>query len=222
MDGRWIGRDIELKDYSPYIFIANRFYSFDILGKFWQQNQPNLVSAEDLVSFISDMDLSDTPWIEKALKEHGVSECNKEKMSEYASCLPQVVNQWIRDKMSTGEGAWCACFVYFCTGGFKTWKPKDPFCTVRAKEYCNVWKQSSHPVFGAIVVLTTKGGCHVSFVVGEDSKNVYVLGGNQDNAVRISAYAKDRVIGYRFPEGIRSTPPITVHSSGDTKPASTR
>jgi len=56
------------------------------------------------------------------------------------------------------------------------------------------------PCVGAIVVFSRDGGGHVGFVVGLDKYgNLMVLGGNQGDCVRISAFSFDRVIGYRWP-----------------------
>lgn len=222
MDGRWIGRDSEQIDSNPYLFVANRFYKFDILGQFWQQNQP-IIPFEDLSTIIQSMDFSDLPWLEKAIKEIGVSETNRTKMDEYVGCLPSKDANIIKGKMDTDEGPWCACFIYFCTGGFVGW-PTKPCDTVRAREYCNVWSAQQTPVLGAIAVLKFKSGnCHVAFVIGEDLNSIYVLGGNQGNAVQLSKYAKNLVIAYRYPQGKRKRRPISIiPGSGSDKEDSTR
>ena len=38
---------------------------------------------------------------------------------------------------------------------------------------------------------------HVAFYIREDSKFIYCYGGNQSNTVKVSAYFKNRVLGYR-------------------------
>jgi hypothetical protein len=40
----------------------------------------------------------------------------------------------------------------------------------------------------------------VGFYVRETARYVFLLGGNQSNAVNIAAYPKTRVIGYRMPK----------------------
>jgi hypothetical protein len=46
------------------------------------------------------------------------------------------------------------------------------------------------------------GGGHVGFVVGESASNLYILGGNQSNAVNIMPIAKTRLIATRWPASL--------------------
>jgi uncharacterized protein (TIGR02594 family) len=60
------------------------------------------------------------------------------------------------------------------------------------------------PALGAIVVLSSNRGPasgHVGFYAGEDGLFVYLLGGNQNDQVTISAFQKKRVVGFRWPMG---------------------
>ena len=58
-------------------------------------------------------------------------------------------------------------------------------------------KPLAKPVKGCIAVLKRKGGNHVAFVDHVDGNMLYLLGGNQGNQVGISAYPKDRLLGFR-------------------------
>jgi uncharacterized protein (TIGR02594 family) len=40
---------------------------------------------------------------------------------------------------------------------------------------------------------------HVGFYMGQGANHIHVLGGNQDNAVRVGQYGSDRLLGYREP-----------------------
>lgn len=61
----------------------------------------------------------------------------------------------------------------------------------------------SAPVYGAIAVLwrgspsSWKG--HVGFYVGREGDRLFLLGGNQGNAVNISHYRISRLLGFRWP-----------------------
>lgn len=41
---------------------------------------------------------------------------------------------------------------------------------------------------------------HAGFYAGDDGDNVLILGGNQNNAVSIQSYTKDKILGFRWPE----------------------
>ncbi len=52
-----------------------------------------------------------------------------------------------------------------------------------------------------IVVLERDGGGHVGFFAGLEGENVLILGGNQHDAVNVSAFPVARVLGVRRLEG---------------------
>ncbi|QGY44142.1 TIGR02594 family protein [Maribellus comscasis] len=59
------------------------------------------------------------------------------------------------------------------------------------------------PRIGCVVVLwaedvsSWKG--QAGLYTGEDSENVFLLGGNHDNTIKIKAYPKERILSYRWP-----------------------
>lgn len=61
----------------------------------------------------------------------------------------------------------------------------------------------ANPSLGCVVVFNRTGGFHVGFVVGKDKDGrLLVLGGNQGDAVSIAAFSTDRVMAYRWPQGV--------------------
>jgi uncharacterized protein (TIGR02594 family) len=96
---------------------------------------------------------------------------------------------------TTDEVPWCSSFV--------NWVMKragyTPTRSAAARSWATYGKDTP-PVQGCIVVLTRNGGGHVGFYVKSSANYVWVLGGNQSNAVNISAYPKSRVIAYRVPK----------------------
>lgn len=96
---------------------------------------------------------------------------------------------------TTDEVPWCSSFV--------NWVMKragyTPTRSAAARSWATYGKETP-PVQGCIVVLTRNGGGHVGFYVKSSANYVWVLGGNQSNAVNISAYPKSRVIAYRVPK----------------------
>jgi hypothetical protein len=51
-----------------------------------------------------------------------------------------------------------------------------------------------------VAVFGRDSGGHVGFLVGESAAHLYVLGGNQSNAVSIAPLAKRRLLGLRWPQ----------------------
>lgn len=95
------------------------------------------------------------------------------------------------------ETAWCSAFANWCckeSGYEYTGK-------LNARSWMDIGWYTEKPEFGDIVVFwresvsSWKG--HVGFYVCERYGYVYVLGGNQNNQVKISAYPKTRLLGYR-------------------------
>lgn len=98
------------------------------------------------------------------------------------------------------ETAWCAAFANTML--------KRAGCvfqkTLNARSFLDLDGETKEPKLGDIVVLwresaeSWKG--HVGFYVNETESHINILGGNQSNRVKISAYPKHRLLGYRVPE----------------------
>jgi uncharacterized protein (TIGR02594 family) len=93
---------------------------------------------------------------------------------------------------------WCTAFVTWC---IKQSGIKAPPNSGLARSWLNWGEALDKPRLGAIAVFSTFGlGGHVGFYVAENPTQVYVLGGDQVHMVNISAYSKDRLLGYRWPQ----------------------
>jgi uncharacterized protein (TIGR02594 family) len=135
------------------------------------------------------------PWLAIARSYDGLREI---KGKEHA---PEILEFWelighpeIRDD----ETAWCAAFAGACLekAGFASTK------STMAKSYISWGKVLNKPKLGAIAIFNRTGNPafgHVGFYVGEDAKNVFVLGGNQSDAVNVGKFPKSRLVGYRWP-----------------------
>lgn len=101
--------------------------------------------------------------------------------------------KWVKDD----ETAWCAAFV-----NWAFWKAglKVPG-TLAARSFLTVGKRTLAPKLGDLVVFwrVSKDSPygHVGFFVRETKDAIYVLGGNQSNAVNITAFPKSQVLDYR-------------------------
>ena len=129
-------------------------------------------------------------WMTTAIGEIGVA--------EYAgmhNANPQILEYFKAGKYwgtddTSAKNAWCGCFA--------AWVMKengiDPVAKAfRAKEWKNFGKTINPPVYGALGIKSRRGGGHVSFVMGQNKagNKLFMLGGNQDDQVKISEYDKD-------------------------------
>ncbi len=95
------------------------------------------------------------------------------------------------------ETAWCSALINWVA--MKAGKPMS--CKLNARSWLKVGKKVTEPQMGDVVVLwreskqSWKG--HVGIFIRRSSNWIYVLGGNQNNQVKISAYRSNRLLGYR-------------------------
>ena len=141
-------------------------------------------------------------WIAKARSYIGVKEIpvrashNKtlldmlNKMGSYST----ESKAWWQDD----ETPWCGLFTGFVLGESGRYVVKDWF-RASAWNSPNMSKLDK-PAYGCVVTFTRQGGGHVGFVIGEDARgNLLVLGGNQSDMVKVSAFPKSRATGYYWP-----------------------
>lgn len=103
------------------------------------------------------------------------------------------------------ETAWCAAFVGACLerAGISSTR------SLRARSYLEWGVAADEPASGAIVVLARGSDPalgHVGFLVGATDADVFVLGGNQSNAVTVAAFGRDLVLGFRAPAAQQAAP----------------
>ena len=99
----------------------------------------------------------------------------------------------------TDEMAWCSAFMNWCA--------KEAGLERTNKLNARSWLSVGTPIdedelqMGDVVILwresrnSWKG--HVGLFMRKTNKHLYLLGGNQNNRVKISKYGKYRVLGYR-------------------------
>jgi hypothetical protein len=144
-----------------------------------------------------------------------------------------------------GDNAWCASFAGWClsesgypaqldAGGHSYIKVQTRYRkgytgndgNKAASEYYStpIWGQAlNKPVIGAIAVKKSGGYNHVGFVVGTspDGKLLYILGGNQGDAINITAYPRGEFynifivpVGYEVSPSSYDLPVIKGGKSG--------
>ncbi|WCL80038.1 TIGR02594 family protein [Saprospira sp. CCB-QB6] len=130
-------------------------------------------------------------WIKIAESELGVTEIpgaeDNPRVIEYHS-----TTGGFRDD----ETPWCASFVNWVMNK----AGQGGTGSAAAMSWAKYGKKVDQPAYGAIAVLSYGGGKgHVGFVVGKKGSNVLLLGGNQSNMVKISAFGTSKIHAYVFP-----------------------
>ena len=134
-------------------------------------------------------------WLELAWRDVGVAEkkgvlSNPAVMRYYRD----VGADWVKGD----DVAWCAAFVGSCLvrGGEKSTR------SLMARSYLKWGQKIKGPKKGAVAVFSRGSNPalgHVGFYVGENTRSIFVLGGNQSDAVNIKTFPKSRLLGYRWP-----------------------
>jgi uncharacterized protein (TIGR02594 family) len=134
-------------------------------------------------------------WYKKAVKELGVAEIKGRNHNPKILVYHQATSL----KAKSDETSWCSSFI--------NWLFEECGMSGTDKANARSWldwgKPLNAPKKGCVVIfwrVSLKGWQgHVGLYVKEDSKNIYVLGGNQSNKVSIAPYPKNRLLGYRWP-----------------------
>ncbi len=131
-----------------------------------------------------------------ALAEYGTKEVpgagNNPKILAWA----QEVGSQVGIDYSQDSIPWCGLFIGVAA---KRAGYTPPAICVRASEWAKFGNPAQRSMLGDIVVLKRDGGGHVGLYVGEslDGKYVYLLGGNQADAVNIRKFPTFRITDVR-------------------------
>jgi uncharacterized protein (TIGR02594 family) len=129
-----------------------------------------------------------------ALKEFGVKEiAGKTHNLEVLKYFTETGHEWVKDD----ETAWCSAFAnWVCKKAGLEYSG-----ALNARSWLNIGCEIDTPEVGDVVVFWRGNPDgwqgHVAFFVRQTKDWIYVLGGNQNNQVKISAYHKNRLLGYR-------------------------
>lgn len=104
-------------------------------------------------------------------------------------------------EIDPSQTAWCAAFVNATLA--KT--GLDGTGALNARSFLDWGTEITQPQLGDVVVLSrgdNPAQGHVGFFKGFDADgNILILGGNQGDSVTVQSFNKDRLLGYRRPEG---------------------
>lgn len=140
--------------------------------------------------------MREAPWLDAAWAEFGVRETPGSGNSARVLALfadagaPQI---------QSDATAWCAAFV----GAALKRSGLNGTGSLLARSYLKWGDVIDVPRVGAIAVLSRGNSAwqgHTAFYLGRDKSRVFLLGGNQNNAVNVAAFNAKRVLGYRWPK----------------------
>jgi uncharacterized protein (TIGR02594 family) len=143
---------------------------------------------------------TELPWIVEGKKVWGLHEVNDNAK----------LKQWLRsDGKTLGDPKalpWCGDYT---ETAIKNSLPNEPFPGALGKNpyWARNWLHfgiQTTPVYGAVGVFSRGKGGHVGFLVGEDTADYYVLGGNQSDSVNIVRISKSRFLGARWPSTFKN------------------
>lgn len=134
-------------------------------------------------------------WLAVAYREIGQEEIagpqNNPRIIEYLASVGNT--QGLQDD----EIDWASAFVEWSLRQAGIAGPRS----MEPSAWLNWGRTIPEPELGCVVVFSFKGLGHVGFYVKTERNSLYILGGNQSDAVKISRYAKKDAVGYRMPAG---------------------
>lgn len=150
-------------------------------------------------------------WMTWATKEIGFHETGQNRnIGRYTSLA----------KTGQEGDPWCAIFVNAALEANKI--PGTRSALARSFEHDSNFVQLEGPAYGAITPMwrgsPRSGSGHVFFYVGENSKGILALGGNQSDQVCKQYEPKSRITGYYWPKSVSlpSVGAITINSQAST------
>ena len=119
--------------------------------------------------------------------------------------------------------AWCAAFV----GAMLKRAGLKPNGSLAARSYESYGQRLAEPLYGCIGVKKRSGKNapawqgHVGFVVAANRTTVWLLGGNQGDAVKVAPFDRSEFTAFRWPSGqpLGSTAPLSNAARGATSEA---
>lgn len=147
-------------------------------------------------------------WLTESRKYIEQKEITGPQSNDWIISLWQPI-PWIWSTVTRRDDSllpWCGAFIRFILVLCNIKPPKEWY---RARGYINFGHRLHSPVLGAIGVIKNKRGYHVGIVAGRDNAgNVCMIGGNQDNQVKISAFKPDAFVAYVWPNFEYTTIPM--------------
>jgi len=150
----------------------------------------------------------DPPWVALANGELGVREIpgkeSNPRIEEYFRACGASA-EWALKQENTDAIPWCGAFVGWLMAQCGYPLAPEP---LRARSWLEWGDKVDKPYPGVIVVLrrgTDPRAGHVGILhqISDDGRTLYILGGNQGDAVSIGAFPITHLLGYRVPPGYK-------------------
>jgi uncharacterized protein (TIGR02594 family) len=166
----------------------------------------------------------DVAMREMGTKEKSGARDNPEVVKYLKSCDARFVES--AAKLENDETDWCSAFVNWCLAEVGITGTKHP----RARSWIR-WGLGTRLGtlrFGAIVVLTRTsdkslgptGKGHVGFLWERIGSELFLLGGNQNNRVKIKPYKESNLLCYMWPIQMPALPRLKQFPAGHLTPPS--
>lgn len=139
------------------------------------------------------------PWMTEARKHLGQKEVPGLGSNQWILSLWDSI-PWIWSTVSRVDDSvlpWCGAFIRFCLMSSNIKPPKHWY---RARAYIDFGTKLDRPAVGAIAVIKKGSQYHVGFVSGKNNNgDILLIGGNQSDSVKNSAFKKGSVVYYGWP-----------------------
>jgi len=151
-------------------------------------------SVESNTVELDEVEIDPSDWMNVAYSQRGVKEFVN-------GSNPQILRYHDETLLNASDDntPWCSAFVNWVMRNSKT--PIQGTRSAAARSWVE-WGAESDYVFGAIIVITrgnTTWQGHVGFLTKWDENSVWILGGNQSDAVNVRRFDRSRVLSLRFP-----------------------
>lgn len=136
-------------------------------------------------------------WLKIAEGEKGVKE-----ITGISSHTPRILEYHAMTtlKAKQDEVPWCSSFVNWVMA-----RAGYPITKSAAAKSWMKWGNEVPLQYCAVIILKRKGGHHVGFYTGETTNSIYLLGGNQADAVNVKTFSKEIILSARMPKELNTT-----------------
>lgn len=139
------------------------------------------------------MDAIQAKLLQSALATLGEREVNGSKRNPVIGAW---IDRWFR-KGADDITAWCGIWMAERVNECSLPVPELPFRAKSWESWGRALEDYEEPQPGDVVVMTRSGGFHVTMLLRTTSTTVWCIGGNQSNAVTVTAYPRERVKAIR-------------------------
>lgn len=135
------------------------------------------------------------PWLEAAFSQHGVHEISGPKAHRQI----QAYHSTTALRATSDEVPWCSAFVNWCMVQAR----QRGTGSAAARSWLEWGEPLQRPRLGCVVILQSSRGPNAGHVglywMQRNASQIWLYGGNQDNAVGVKAYPRIDIIGLRWP-----------------------